>query len=198
MTRQVDYYFVLNSPWSFLANTQLPEILKRTQAQITLKPVHLPSIFEVSGGLPLAKRPPQRQAYRLQELARWSKRLQVPLNLQPAHFPVDERLAAAVVLAAQEDGHDGLELATDFGAALWVQEHNLADEAVISEILSASGLPSLLIDEAKDARFAAMIEQNTQDAIAAGVFGVPSFVVGDQLFWGQDRLDFVEEALRAG
>jgi carboxymethylenebutenolidase len=196
MTRQVDYYFILNSPWSFLANTQLPEILQRTQAQINLRPVRMAAILEAGGGLPLAKRPPQRQAYRLQELARWSRRLQVPLNLHPKFFPVDERLAAGVVLAAQEDGHDGLELATSFGAAVWVQDRNLADENVLTEILSAGGLSTLLVDEGKDARFDAILDENTQEAIAAGVFGVPTFKIGDQLYWGQDRLDFVEEALR--
>jgi carboxymethylenebutenolidase len=196
MTRQVDYYFILNSPWSFLANTQLPAILQRTRAQINLRPVRMAAILEAGGGLPLAKRPPQRQAYRLQELARWARRLQVPLNLHPQFFPVDERLAAGVVLAAQEDGHDGLELATSFGAAIWVQNHNLADEGVLSEILSAAGLSALLLDEGKDARFDAILDKNTQDAVAAGVFGVPTFVIGDQLYWGQDRLDFVEEALR--
>jgi len=196
MARQMDYYFILNSPWSFLANTQLPEIMQRTQAQINLRPVRMAAILEAGGGLPLAKRPVQRQAYRLQELARWARRLQVPLNQHPKFFPVDERLAAGVVLAAQEDGHDGLELATNFGAAIWVQDHNLADGAVLTEILSAAGLPTLLVEEGMDARFDAILDKNTQDAIAAGVFGVPTFVIGDQLYWGQDRLDFVEEALR--
>lgn len=196
MTRQVDYYFILNSPWSFLANTQLPDILQRTQAQINLRPVRMAAILEAGGGLPLAKRPPQRQAYRLQELARWSRRLQVPLNLHPKFFPVDERLAVGIVLAAQEDGHDGLELATSFGAAVWVQDRNLADENVLTEVLSAGGLSALLVDEGKDARFDAVLDKNTQEAVAAGVFGVPTFKIGDQLFWGQDRLDFVEEALR--
>ncbi len=195
MSKAFDYYFVLNSPWSFLANTQLPDVLHRTQAQINLRPVRLGPLLEATGGQPLAKRSKQRKAYRLQELARWARHLNVPLNLEPAYFPVDERLAVGVVLAAQEDGHDGLELAEAFGAALWVQNHNLADEAVIGEILASEGLPSLLLTEARDARFDRILDENTEAAINTNVFGVPSFVVGDHVFWGQDRLDFLEEAL---
>lgn len=197
MSQTVDYYFILNSPWSYLANLQLPGLLARTGATLNLRPLRMAPLMEASGGLPLSKRPPQRQAYRLQELERWRRRLNVPLNLQPAHFPVDERLAAGVVLAAQEDGHDGLELAETFGAAVWVQEHNLADEAVIGEILSSEGLPSLLIQESRDARFDRLLDENTEAAIAAGVFGVPTFVLDEQLFWGQDRLDFLEEAIKS-
>ncbi|QID17605.1 2-hydroxychromene-2-carboxylate isomerase [Nitrogeniibacter mangrovi] len=196
MSKAFDYYFILNSPWSFLAATQLPDILHRTGAQISLKPVQMGPLLEATGGLPLAKRSAQRRAYRLQELARWARRLGVPLNPEPSFFPVDERRAVGTVLAAEEAGHDALALAEAFGAAIWVQNHNLADEAVLGEILAAEGLPALLLDQAKDARFDTILADNTKQAIEAGVFGVPTCVIGEQLFWGQDRLDFVEEALR--
>lgn len=196
MSVTVDYYFILNSPWSYMANVQLPDLLHRHDVDLNLKPVRMAPMLEATGGLPLAKRSEQRKAYRLQELARWSRRLNIPLNLEPAFFPVDERLAVGTVLAAVADGHDGLELAEAFGAAIWVQNHNLADEAVVGEILASEGLPSLLINESRTAGIDAMLEKNTEEAIAAGVFGVPTFIVGDQLFWGQDRLDFLEEAIR--
>jgi len=196
MSLSVDYYFILNSPWSYMANVQLPELLHRHNVELNLKPVRMAPLLEATGGLPLAKRSDQRKAYRLQELGRWARRLNIPLNLEPAYFPVDERLAAGVVIAAMEDGHDGLELAETFGAAIWVQNHNLADEAVVGEILSSEGLPSLLVNESRAPRIDEILDKNTDEAIAAGVFGVPTFVVGDHLFWGQDRLDFLEEAIR--
>lgn len=196
MSVSVDYYFILNSPWSYMANVQLPELLHRHNVELNLKPVRMAPLLEATGGLPLAKRSPQRKAYRLQELGRWARRLNIPLTLEPAYFPVDERLAVGVLIAAIEDGHDGLELAETFGAAIWVQDHNLADEAVIGEILASEGLPSLLINEGRDARINQVLDRNTEEALAASVFGVPTFIVGNHVFWGQDRLDFLEEAIR--
>jgi len=196
MSVSVDYYFILNSPWSYMANVQLPDLLHRHNVELNLKPVRMAPILEATGGLPLSKRSDQRKSYRLQELARWARRLNIPLNLEPRFFPVDERLAVGVVIAAMEDGHDGLELAETFGAAIWVQEHNLADETVVGEILASEGLPALLINEGRAAEIDAALDRNTEEALAAGVFGVPSFVVGKHLFWGQDRLDFLEEAIR--
>ena len=196
MSVSVDYYFILNSPWSYMANVQLPDLLHRYNVELKLKPVRMGPLLEATGGLPLAKRSAQRQAYRLQELGRWARRLNIPLNLEPAHFPVDERLAAGVVIAAMEDGHYGLELAEAFGAAIWVQNHDLADEAVIGEILASEGLPSLLINESRTQAIDEVLDKNTEEAIAAGVFGVPTFIVADHVFWGQDRIDFLEEAIR--
>jgi len=192
----VDYYFILNSPWSYMANVQLPDLLHRHNVELNLKPIRMAPVLDATGGLPLAKRSEQRKSYRLQELGRWAKRLNIPLTLEPKYFPVDERLATGVVIAAMEDGHDALELAETFGAAIWVQEHNLADESVVGEILASEGLPSLLINESRDPAIDKILDRNTEEAIAAGVFGVPSFIVGNHLFWGQDRLDFLEEAIR--
>lgn len=195
MPQTLDYYFVLNSPWSYLAARQLGGLVERTGADLRLKPVQLPKLFAATGGLQLRDRPPARQAYRLQELARWSRHLGVPMHLQPTHFPVDERLAVGTVLAAIEAGLDALALTVAFGQALWTDNRNLADEAVVTEVLAKLKLPVTLLTEARDPRHDATLAANTEAAIAANVFGVPSCVIGDEVFWGQDRLDFVERAL---
>lgn len=195
MSRQLDYYFVINSPWSYLAARQLGGIVERTGANLRLKPVLLPTLFAATGGQPLRDRAPARQAYRLQELARWSQWLDVPMTLQPTHFPVDESLAVGAVLAAIDAGQDALPLTVALGKALWTDDRNLADEAVVRDVLAATQLLARLLDDARAAQHATTLAANTDDAIRANVFGVPSCVIGDAVFWGQDRLDFVERAL---
>ena len=195
MSRQLDYYFVINSPWSYLAARQLGGIVERTGANLRLKPVLLPTLFAATGGQPLRDRAPARQAYRLQELARWSQWLDVPMTLQPTHFPVDESLAVGAVLAAIDAGQDALPLTVALGKALWTDDRNLADEAVVRDVLAATQLPASLLEDARGAQHATTLAANTDDAIRANVFGVPSCVIGDAVFWGQDRLDFVERAL---
>lgn len=195
MPQALDYYFVLNSPWSYLAARQLGGLVDRTGAALRLRPVQLPKLFAATGGLQLRDRPPARQAYRLQELARWSQHLGVPMHLQPTHFPADERLAVGTVLAAIEAGRDALPLAVAFGQALWTDNRNLADDAVVADVLAALQQPASLLAEARDPRHDATLAANTEAAIAANVFGVPSCVIGNEVFWGQDRLDFVERAL---
>uniref|UniRef100_UPI003561C5AF 2-hydroxychromene-2-carboxylate isomerase n=1 Tax=Neptunomonas sp. TaxID=1971898 RepID=UPI003561C5AF len=149
-----------------------------------------------TGGQPLKQRSEQRQAYRLAELKRWSNKLDLPIHLEPTYFPVDESLAVRTVIAAIQSQHDALELVIALGAALWRDNLNLADEQVIAGVLVKLHLPLTLIQTAKDEQgYAQILSDNTEEAIAEGVFGVPSFVVGSDVFWGQDRLDFVEQAL---
>lgn len=198
MTRQLDYYFVLNSPWSYLATRQLGDLRARTGTELRLRPVLLGKLFSSTGGQVLRDRHPTRQAYRLQEIARWSKWLGVSMQLQPAHFPADESLAVGTVLAALDAGLDALPLTVALGKALWTDNLNIADEAVVGQALAETGLPATLLTEARAPRHAATLAANTDAAIKAQIFGVPSCVVGDEVFWGQDRLDFVERALGGG
>lgn len=196
MTKKIEYYFVLNSPWSYFSGARLGQIAKQKNADIDLKPVLLGELFPRTGGQPLKQRSEQRQAYRLAELKRWSNKLDLPIHLEPAYFPVDESLAVRTVLAAIQSQHDALELVIALGAALWRDNLNLADEQVIADVLVKLHLPLTLIQTAKDEQgYAQILSDNTEEAIAEGVFGVPSFVVGSDVFWGQDRLDFVEQAL---
>jgi len=154
-------------------------------------------VFPVSGGLPLSKRAPQRQAYRLVELTRWSRYLQVPLNLHPAHFPVSADLASRFVLAALERSTDAaLDLALAFSRALWTQECDISDLATLQTISAGCGGDAATLAARAEApdigmRYAAL----TQEAIDRGIFGTPTYVYAGELFWGQDRLDFLDRAL---
>ncbi|HTQ01426.1 MAG TPA: 2-hydroxychromene-2-carboxylate isomerase [Casimicrobiaceae bacterium] len=195
MTKHIDYYFATVSPWAFLGHDRFVALAKEHGATVGVKPMNLGEVFPVSGGLPLAKRAPQRQAYRLVELKRWSEFLGVPMNLQPKHFPADGTLASCWVLAADEQGGDkSLALAGAIGRALWTQDRDIADAATLASLARSAGLDAdALAKRAPDmaARYAAL----TQEAIARGVFGAPTYVCQDELFWGQDRLDFLARKL---
>lgn len=198
MAPTLEYYFVANSPWTYLGHERFRAIAKAAGAAIEPLPFDLGGqVFPISGGLPLAKRAPQRQAYRLLELRRFRDHLGLPLHIQPKYFPVDADEAARVVIAVQL--HDGPERALDFaGAALravWAEERNLADPITLAALLSEQGLPIARLDDAKAATVAERLQTNTARAIERGVFGAPTYVVDGELFWGQDRLEFVQRRL---
>jgi len=197
----VDYYLAPQSPYSYLGHERFLRIAKAAGALINVLPVDLGNrVFPVSGGLPLAKRAPQRQAYRLVELKRFSEWLDVPLNPQPRFFPVNPDDAAKLVIAvAQKDGTDAaFALTLALMRALWVEERNIADEATLAALVAAQGLPAQRLEDAHSQAAHERYEANTQQAIDAGVFGAPSYVIDGEIFWGQDRLDFVERRLARG
>jgi 2-hydroxychromene-2-carboxylate isomerase len=196
MSRQLTVYYALQSPWTYLGWARLRELVARTGAAAHCRPIQSGPMFEASGTLPLARRPQQRQAYRLMELRRWRDHLGVPLNLHPRYFPVDETLAARMAIAHRRRGGDIAALSQAMMTAVWAEERDLADRATLLEIAreqSADG-PALL-EAAQDPVVQSEYDANTQAAIEQGVFGVPTFMIGDELFWGQDRLDFVARAL---
>jgi 2-hydroxychromene-2-carboxylate isomerase len=198
MTKQVDYYFTPQSPFAYLGHERFAAIAQKHAAQVSLKPCDLGKVFSVSGGVPLAQRPPQRQAYRLVELKRWSEFLGLPMHLQPAFFPVSGDAASKLIIAAQLANGTARAMALT-GAicrAVWAQERNIADAATLAQIADESGLDGAALLKASDAQAVqAAYAQNTQDAISAGVFGAPWFIVDGEPFWGQDRLDFLDRAL---
>ena len=186
----VDYYFSPVSPWTYLGHARLADIAARNGAVVKAKPVDYGVIFPVSGGLPLGKRAPQRQAYRLVELKRWQEHLGVPLTIQPKYFPADGTQAACLIAGADEAKR--MDVALDVLSAVWVREENIADAGVLVSIAGRHGIADAkaVIEAGK-----AVYEANTQEALARQVFGAPTYVYGGELFWGQDRLDFLERAL---
>ena len=182
--KTIDYYMSPGSPWTYLGHARFAGIATKHGAAVNVKPVDFAVIFPQSGGLPLAKRAPQRQAYRLAELKRWRDHLGVPLVVQPRHFPVNANPAAQLICAAPGDKR--MALAGDLLNALWRDDRNLADDGVVQEIGAKHGVASG--DKAKFDAF-------TQEAVQRGVFGAPSYVYRDEIFWGQDRLDFLDRAL---
>ena len=197
MSKYVDYYLTPVSPYVYLGHERFVALARKHGATIAVKPINLGEVFPVSGGLPLSKRAPQRQAYRLTELRRWSHWLQIPLNLQPAHFPTSADLASRFVLAALEDSVDAaLDLVGAIGRALWAEERDIADAATHAAIATARGRDATALAERASAPDIAMrYKVLTLEAIDRGVFGAPTYVCGGELFWGQDRLDFLDRAL---
>ena len=199
MRHTVDYFLAPHSPWVYLGHARFEALVRETGAEVRVRPVDLGQVFPVSGGLPLPQRAPQRQAYRLLELRRYSEALGLPLNVQPAHFPVPGDPAALLITAvAALDGVDAaLRLTGAVARAVWVQERHIAEPATLAALLDECGLDAARLAQSGDDTTRAAYARNTQDAIAAGVFGAPSYVVDGELFWGQDRLDFVARRLRA-
>jgi 2-hydroxychromene-2-carboxylate isomerase len=198
MNQTIQYYFAPQSPWTYLGHLRLWDIARKAGATIEVLPVDLGGkVFPLSGGLPLAKRAPQRQAYRLVELKRFSEYLHAPLNLQPKFFPVAGDDAAKLIVAvALHDGEAAaMHIADAVLRAVWVEERNIADEATLAALLKERELPARRIEDAHSQAVTERYEANTRRAIEAGVFGAPSYVIDGEIFWGQDRLDFVEQRL---
>ena len=201
MSITIDYFFAPVSPWTYLGHERFVRIAADAGAAVRVIPVDLGGkIFPVSGGLPLAKRAPQRQAYRFVELARFRDWLGVPLNLKPRFFPANGDAAARLIIAVdQADGAAAaLQLTGRLLAATWAQERDVADLATLAELLAECGLAAQRADDARAPEVQATYERNTQQAIDAGVFGSPSYVVDAEIFWGQDRLDFLQRRLARG
>lgn len=198
MTKTCEYYFAPQSPWAYLGHARLAALAEQHGAHIEVKPCDIGKIFSLSGGLPLAKRAPQRQAHRLQELARWSDYLQLPLNLQPQFFPVSGDAAAKLIIATQL-AHGNAAAMTLTGAimrALWAEEKNIADADTLSALANDCALDGKMLLKTSDTgAVQGQYDQYTDDALAANAFGSPWYVVDGEGFWGQDRLDFVERAL---
>lgn len=196
MPHLVDYYAGLSSPWTYFGHRRFCEIAKKNNATVNFKPVDFGQIFPATGGLPLAKRSPERQKYRFMELKRWRKELNLPLNLEPKFFPVNPVLASQICIAVVANGDDALGLAEKFMQAVWVHEQNLTDTDTLISITSDFGLDGKgLLEQANEQKYIDLHKYYSQEAIDRGVFGAPSYVIEDEIFWGQDRLNFVEKKL---
>ena len=201
MSLHIDYYASLNSPWTHLGAARIEALAAQHGATLRIWPVDFGTIFAGSGGLPLPKRSPQRQAYRLQELARWREHLGIPITIQPKYFPAKELPGACAVIAARETIGDAaaIRLAHRILKALWEEEQDTGDEGVLARLVTEAGLdPATLLPLAQEPRRAEMRERDTAAALARGVFGAPSYVIGEDIFWGQDRLEFVAKRLARG
>ena len=195
MTPFIDYYLAPNSPWTYLGHDRLASIAQRAGMAIRVKPIDLGGqVFPVSGGIPLGQRAPQRQAYRLVELKRFGAKLNIPINIQPRYFPIPGNPAAAVIVAAQLSHGDeqAMALTGAIMTAVWVHEQDISDPDTLAAIVQACGLPPDTLANAESAETIAAFQANTDEAIAAGIFGSPTYSVAGELFWGQDRLELLE------
>lgn len=199
MTKTVDYYLTAASPWAFLGHARFSEIASRFNATVNHKPIDLVSgVFPHTGGLPVKKRSAARQAYRLAELRRWSALLGIEMKLQPTYFPAKTPAADHVITSAIVQGEDPTALIQGIMESLWVENKDIDDLTTLKKVAAERGYGNLeFLDQRESPDVMARYEANTKQALERGVFGAPTYVIGDELLWGQDRLDFVERILAA-
>jgi 2-hydroxychromene-2-carboxylate isomerase len=198
MSKTIDYYHFLVSPWAYLSIGRFNDLVKKHGVTVNYKPIGVMPTFQNMGGQPLAKRHPSRQRLRMDELKRWSAWLGIPMNFNPAYFPADETLAAKMVLAAGNQGLDAGALSDAILTAVWAEEKNIADPDTVVSLADACGLDgAALRAEAETEALQQQYEAVTAEAHAADVFGSPTWVVDGENFWGQDRLDFLDRALQS-
>ena len=195
----IDYFMSHGSPWTFLGHNRLGDLVNKFNAKLNIYPVNYGEIFPISGGLPVSKRPPQRQKLRLQELNRWSKFLNINLNTQPNFFPSKSLLPSLIIIAAKMEKLDNyFELAFKIMHSLWVENQDIDDEDVLKKILNRMNFDAEnIILLAKSEKCLGIMNKYTQLAITKNVFGAPTYIIEDQIYWGQDRLDFVERHLNS-
>jgi 2-hydroxychromene-2-carboxylate isomerase len=199
MPRHVDYYFSFQSPWAYIGHNFFREVAKTYNVKVNYKPVLLVELFSETGGLPLPKRHPVRQRYRMMELQRWRDKRGLKFHLQPANWPFNARLADGVVIAAIEASLDPEPFMRRGFAGVWEDQLNLADPATLLKLADESGLPGKqLVERSGSDEISAAYEQNRQDALAADVFGSPAFVLDGEVFWGQDRIELLADTLKSG
>ena len=199
MPRQVDYYFSFQSPWAYIGHRSFSGLVSTYDLKVNLKPVVLVDLFSETGGLPLMKRHPVRQRYRMVELQRWRDKRGLTFHLQPKNWPFSPRLADGVVIAALEAGHDPSPFMQRAYAGVWEDQFDLADPATLARLADDAGLPGKkLVERSGSDEVGAAYEKNRQDALAADVFGSPVYVLDGEVFWGQDRIELLADALKSG
>jgi 2-hydroxychromene-2-carboxylate isomerase len=197
----IDYYVSLNSPWTHLGAARIEAMAMAAGATMRIYPVDFGAIFAESGGLPLPKRSRQRQAYRLQELARWRDHLNIPIHVEPKFFPSSEQLSSGCIIGLRETVGDqpAIKLAHRVLKAVWQDEKNPGDPATLAALITEIGLDAdQVLKLGSDPQWAERRIADTRAALDRNVFGAPSYVIGDDIFWGQDRLAFVERRLARG
>jgi 2-hydroxychromene-2-carboxylate isomerase len=193
---RIDYFYSHISPWTFLGHQRFLDIAKKYDSTIDFVPLTLARVFSASGGLPLAKRPPQRQAYRMWELKRWPSVLGIKINIEPKHFPVNDGPSAKIALLVQRNGGNISKLSLAFMRAVWQEERNISDRDTLIGITNDYGFDgNALYNESLSEPANKLLEASSTRANETEVFGAPTYVVDGEPFWGQDRLDLLERAL---
>lgn len=191
--RSLEFLFDFGSPTTYVAYKRLPGMIERTGARLTWVPILLGGVFKATGNAsPVAI--PTKGAYVARDLARFARKYGVPLRFNP-HFPIDTLplMRGAVAYHGEDRFPDYLELCFD---AMWREPRNLGDPAELDEVLASGGFdPAGFRERIARPDVKARLRENTERAVARGAFGAPTFFVGDEMFFGQDRLDWVEEAL---
>jgi 2-hydroxychromene-2-carboxylate isomerase len=199
MAHRITCYFTTVSPWAYIGHALFLKIAREHDVGPDWKPVNLGEIFPQTGGLPLGKRAPARQRYRMLELQRWREKRGLNFSLHPKNWPFDCTLADRSVIAVVESGSDPAAYIGSVFKAVFEEERNCADEGVLGDLLRLSGHDAQsILAAARAPDTEAAYKANIAEALAAGVFGSPIYIREGELFWGQDRLELLEDALRSG
>jgi 2-hydroxychromene-2-carboxylate isomerase len=199
---ELSCFYTLSSPWAYFGGPKLQDIVRRHRVKLVLKPFDFQEVVPKTGGVPIRTRPKPRRDYHAVELARWRDYLGVPLNLAPRYYPQGNppaewnKHAGFMVIAAQQAGLDAFPLSHAFLRALWAEERDISDPDTRKAIANENGYDGavLVLAEGSDS-VQNEYRANSIEAERRGVFGSPTFVLDDELFWGQDRLEFVDRAL---
>lgn len=194
----IQYWFSTASPWTWLGSARFGELVRRVGANVEVLPVDLGAVFAATGGTPFPQRSEARRTYRQLELARWSRRLGVPLTLEPRYYPVDRGPSSRLLIAAGNAGLDALALSHVVLRAIWAEDQDIADWATLEKLAAGCGHDGgALVRAAAQPGVERQYLDNTRRAVEAQVFGSPTFIVDGERFWGQDRLEFLAERIGA-
>jgi 2-hydroxychromene-2-carboxylate isomerase len=195
---KLQIFYGISSPWAYFGARKAITVATDNCAHVRLRPIR---IIEANGGIPLRQRPDARQLYHEVELRRWREYLGIPLNLKPKFYPCRTiEPAAQAVIALQNAGLDAISFSFGVQRALWAEERDIADTdtlRAIARAMAGEEAAALVVDPQPEA-IVDEWQENLTEAERLGIFGTPTYVVGTELFWGQDRLDFVDRALKAG
>lgn len=196
--RKIDFYFSFVSLYTYIGYDAFQDLVNRYNLEVSYKPIDLHAVFSAGGGLPVSKRPPQRQAYRFVEMQRWRLGRNIPLVLKPKHHPSDPVIGHRMLLAALKEGSDVRQFVGNALKILWVNDLDIQDPKVMVQVANQSGLKGdELLEKSKDPAIQVDIDNLTQEAVKRQVFGTPFFFYRDEPFWGQDRLEMLEDMIRS-
>jgi 2-hydroxychromene-2-carboxylate isomerase len=201
----LDCYYSLSSPWAYLGGPRLQDIVRRHRAKLTLKPYDFQAVVPRTGGVPLRTRPGPRRHYHQVELERWRDYLGIPLVIEPRHYPQQmpadpdwNKYAGWTVIAAQDAGLDAFPLSHALLRALWAEERDTSRPDVRAAVADENGYDGAsLVAAERSVRVQELYRQFSIEAERLGIFGAPTYVIAGELFWGQDRLEFVDRKLAA-
>lgn len=199
MTAHIDCYLTAISPFAFLGHDALSAVAEKHGKTIEYKPFNMFGVWEVSGAVPPMKRPPVRQRYRLIELQRVAEFRGIDLVLKPTHFPTDPTLADHCAIAISQSGGNPGKFLRAVGEAVWVKNKQIADVDLLAGLLNDNGYSAdEIIAQAGSQEVSDERAANTQAAIAADAVGAPAYVYDGEVFWGQDRIDYLDHMLSTG